>query len=386
MKRRDFLSALAALSASLHAGQSTASVRSAPASQHLALAWRSGSVLSDGQASAGSADHVGVAMLDWQAGQIRLLRSMKVPGRAHGLVADGRGGFYAVATRPGDWIIHIDADAARAPLLLNPGRDESSPRTLNGHLMLSADGRWLFSTETDARSGLGWIARRDAQTLRCEAAWPSHGLDPHQLLPDELNETLLVANGGIPRNAAGRKQSLELMDPCLVRLDAQDGRLLDRWQLPDKRLSLRHLAWSHDDAGRLLGVGLQAEHDSAEARRAAPLLAVFDGQKLSLPTRAAEGAGYAGDITAGPGGSFLLSAQKAGRGLLWHPDAPAELLRLAELREICALVSWRDADGESGLLMAAAAGVARWHAGDGAHMLAWPEALAPDNHAALLIL
>lgn len=384
MQRRVFMSALTALSSTLTPAQSWAASISEASSQDLALAWRSCRALSDSQPGAGSADHVGLVRLDWQAKQISLLRALRVPGRAHGLVADRRGGFYAVATRPGTWLIHVDADANRPPRLLNPVSDESSSRTLNGHLLLSADGRWIYSTETDARSGLGWIVRRDAQSLRCEEAWPSHGMDPHHLLLDETDASLLVANGGIPRDAAGRKHSLDVMDPSLVRLSTQDGRLLGRWQLPDKRLSLRHMAWSQGGERRLLGIGLQAEHDSTEARRSAPLLAVFDGQQLSLPSWAADGAGYAGDIAAGPGGSFLISAQKAGRGLLWHPDAPTDLLRLADLREVCALVSWCSQTGETGLLMAAASGIARWQA-SGARMLAWPGAMAPDNHAALIL-
>lgn len=387
MQRRELLGAMSALGACLLAGRSqaaaAATTAAAPAAQDLALAWRSAGPLGDGPAA--GADHIGLARLDWEAGRISLLRRQRLPSRAHGLLADGRGGFYAVATRPGDWLLHLAAQPEAAPRWLHPSSDEASPRTLNGHLLLSADGRWLYSSETDRRDGSGWIARRDARTLRCESAWPSHGLDPHQLLLDAADGSLLVANGGIPRDAAGRKRQLEQMAPSLVRLDAASGALLGRWQLDDARLSLRHMAWSQGGARRLLGLGLQAEHDSAEARRAAPLLAVFDGQQLSLPSHAADGAGYAGDIAAGPGGSFVLSAQKAGRGLLWHPDAPAELLRLAELREICALASWRDLDGASGLLMAAAGGVARWQAVGGARMLAWPEALAADNHAALIL-
>ena len=78
---------------------------------------------------------------------------------------------------------------------------------------------------------------------------------------------------------------------------------------------------------------------------------------------------YAGDIAAGPGGSFLLSAQKAGRGLLWHPDAPTDLLRLARIaRSLRAgqLVQSsrrnRPADG-GGLWHCALASQRRTHAG-----------------------
>ena len=55
---------------------------------------------------------------------------------------------------------------------------------------------------------------------------------------------------------------------------------------------------------------------------------------------------------------------------------------MGELKEVCALSGWRDANG-AGLLMGAGRGLARWHANQ-ARMLPWPETLAPDNHIALL--
>src|SRR5690606_14414177 len=150
--------------------------------------------------------------------------------------------------------------------------------------------------------------------------------------------------GGIPRDTAGRKVELDRMAPSLVRLALDGGRLLGRWTLPDARLSLRHLAWAHGPAP-LLGLALQAEHDDADARTQAPLLAVWDRRTLTLPSRDASGGGYAGDIAVGPVGGFLLSAQKQRLGLWWHPGRPAAMTRVAELTEPCALVATADGAG-----------------------------------------
>ena len=252
------------------------------------------------------------------------------------------------------------------------------PHTLGGHALLSADGRVLYTSETHPETGEGWIGLRSPDSLRRLGGWASHGLDPHHLLLDGEGQ-LWVANGGIPRLADGRKTALERMAPSLVRLSALDGRLLARHQLPDPRLSQRHLAWADD--GQRLGIALQAEHDDDGHRQQAPLLAVLEQGRLSLPTRDAQGVGYAGDITAGPGGGFVLSGQKSGRGLLWHPGEAAQLIRLAELGEPCALASW---DQGRGVLIAARAGLARWHLTEAPRMLRWPLAMAPDNHAVLL--
>lgn len=370
------------------AAASTAPATAAPSRQTLAMAWRKGAKAAPDDDP--RAHQLGLIELDWQAGQARWLRRIDLPSRAHGLTADGRGGFYAVAARPGDWLLQLGANADADARWLRPSRDETSgrhgaaQRSLNGHLLLSPDGRSLYATETDTRDGSGWVTLRDADSLHTLAAWPSHGVDPHQLLFTPDGTGLMVANGGIPRTPGGRKHSLERMAPSLARLDAASGALQGQWRLDDPRLSLRHMAWAVGENTALLGIGLQAEHDSASARREAPLLALWDGQALRLPSRDAGGAGYAGDICAGPGGGFMLSAQKAGRGLLWHPQAAAELITVAELQEICALSHWSD-DSGIGLLMCAGRGVARWHSQGGARMLAWPEAIAPDNHGLVLL-
>jgi hypothetical protein len=220
---------------------------------------------------------------------------------------------------------------------------------------------------------------RDLRSLARQAEWPSAGIDPHQCVRAG-DGTLLVANGGIPRDREGRKIDLERMAPSLVRLDPTRGSLLGQWRLQDSRLSLRHLAWAEGGAP-LLGVALQAEHDDADRRREAPVLAVWDGEQLRAIPADARAAGYAGDISAGPGGGFVISAQKSGRGLWWHPGAPERMTVVAELTEPCAMAPWPKG---AGALISAGRGVARWHAHLPPRMLPWPTALAPDNHWVML--
>jgi len=356
----------------------------------LATAWR---------AAAGEGrppDRVGVMEIDWRAARIRVAAEVAVPGRAHGLLALGDGGFLAVANRPGRWLLRCDAQG-REQLRLSID-DERPRRTFNGHVETSppagiagaggvGGAEWLYTTETDPDTGEGWISVRDARTLARVAQWPAGGRDPHQLLraPDG---TLLVAVGGIVRDREGRKIDGERMQPSLVRLAPQRGGLVGQWRLDDPRLSIRHLAWAQDEAvpgGErglpLLGVALQAEHEREEQRRAAPVLAVWNGQALRIATTHAAAGGYAGDIAAGPGGGFVISAQKARRGLWWHPGAPQQLTTVAELTEPCALAA---VDEGAGVLISAGRGAARWHASESPAMLPWPVALAPDNHWVVL--
>lgn len=326
-------------------------------------------------------DHVGILQVDWSAGSIRIASDIRLDSRAHGLLPEAGGGFLAIATRPGRWLMRVGPDGQ---VVTQRRIDDELPlRTFGGHVLASIEGRWLYTSETDVRDGAGWISVRNAHSFERVAAWPSFGLDPHQMLLSADGRSMFVANGGIPRDTQGKKRDLDRMDPSLVRLDLQTGQLTGQWRLDDPRLSIRHLAWNRlADGTPLLGIALQAEHDDASRRRDAPVLALWDERHgLRLATRSVGGAGYAGDISAGPGGGFVVSGQRTGEGLLWHPDAPDDWLTVARLTEPCALAAW---PSPAGVLIGAARGVARWGTQAPAAMLPWPQAMNPDNHWVVL--
>lgn len=357
--------------------------------QRLAAAWRVAA------APAGQpADRVGILELDWPAGQVRVRADHPAPERAHGLLALADGGFIAVANRPGRWLLHCDAQGReRRRVQLDAERPQ---RTLNGHVEPSLDGRRLFSTETDPRDGSSWLSVREADTLRRVADWRLPGVDAHQMLLDEDGQ-LLIALGGIPRNAAGRKIQIERMSSALIRFDPVRGAVTGEWRLPDSRLSLRHLAWSEGQEGpALLGIGLQAEHDDPAQRERAPALAIWDGQRLFTPSHDAQAGGYAGDVVAAPGGGFMITSDKTDRGLWWHPAQPRRLTTVAQLQGIYALAPFGTsgsppaaAPGEApddepapagGTLFASHAGVARWQPQGSPQWIAWPMPMSLDNH------
>lgn len=382
LTRRQCLAAAAVLlpvggRAATPAGEAAGEAEAADRPVHLVAAWRCAARLGlDGQVQGDAAptDYVGVLVLDWAAGQVRLQRAVPIADRVHGLVPDGAGGFYALAYRPGAWLVHVAADGRVQRQAL-----DSTTRTLNGHAVLTPDRRWLLTTETDPRDSAGWISVRDAATLQVQAQWRSHGEEPHDLRLDEQGG-LWVANGGIRRAAGDRKVELDRMDPSLARLNASTGALQGQWRLPDPRLSLRHLAVNRAADGAVhIGVGLQAEHDDPAQRAAAPTFALWDGQGLQLPSRSPAAKGYVGDISAGPAGSFYLASERAHQVLRWWPRAGAELQTVGELERAGALAPW-SVDGLDGVFIASARGVARWHPLQAPRMLRWPLPMALDNH------
>jgi hypothetical protein len=390
MQKRCFLEyAAAAFTASLLPVAAMAQTldRSAPMAQPdepppsltLAAAWRSGAGV--------SGDCVGLLHVDWVAGLVAVKAAVSVPTRAHGLLAEPGGGFVAVASRPGQWLLRCDAKGQ--VVQWHRMEDESGGRTLDGHVCASLDGEWLYTAETNPLSGQGWVGVRERRSLRKVAEWRTHGVEPHQLLLDATG-ALVVANGGILRTDGDKKRDLHLMDSSLVRLNPVTGERLGQWRLKDPRLSLRHLAWSHPDSGvgiagqapplPLLGIALQAEHDDLTQRRAAPVLAVWDGEKLQTPSPVPAGDGYAGDIAAGPEGGFVVSCQRVSMAVHWRPSAPADLVTVAQLQEVCALAPWPSAGQSQGVLLGAARGLGRWHPTMAPGFLRWPNAMSLDNH------
>ncbi len=192
-------------------------------------------------------------------------------------------------------------------------------------------------SETDLDTGAGLIGVRDAVSLEKRAEWTTHCIDPHQLAWDAAGN-IIVANGGVPTQPeTGRvKRNLEKMDSSLVRLDARSGELLGQWRLDDRRLSMRHLAWS----GEVLGIALQAEHDDVTTKAAAPVLALLDGNRLKTLNAPENLLGYAGDIAATSTG-FEVSCPRA-QGIALFTIAGAWQKRIP-LVEACALTSTADA-------------------------------------------
>ena len=324
----------------------------------------------------------GALVADWDSRQLSIRYALPLPTRPHGILAEADGGLLVLGVRPGTWMLRCDG-GGKLMRQVRLDEDETTAR-LGGHATPSADGTLIYTTETDQRNGRGMVGVRDRRTLNKLAEWDSHGIDPHQLLLDAQGN-VIVANGGVPRTVEDKKYDLQRMDPSLVRLDAGSGKLLRQWRLDDPRLSLRHLAWntSSRDGQARLGVALQAEHGDPVLRKAAPVLAVLEGDRLRVPTRANDGIGYAGDIAAAGDGGFVTSSNQAGLAQLWQPASPDGLATVAAIKEAYALAPWAGPAG-GGVLVATALGLGRWHPTAAPALLPWPQPMALDNHWVLL--
>jgi uncharacterized protein len=271
--------------------------------------------------------------------------ALEVPTRAHGLLwHDGQ--LLAVARRPGDWLVRWKPGSS------DPQWAWIEPdRAYNGHVIASRDGKLLYTTETNLETGAGLVGVRDARSMEKVGEWATGGMDPHELLLD-ADGTLIVANGGIPTlPETGRlKIGLDRMDASVVRIDTGSGERIGQWRLDDPRLSLRHIAWGEREGRRVLGIALQAEHDDAERKRSAPVLALFDGRALQAVSAPKTLAGYGGDI-AFAAGRFAVSCPRANGVALY--DGAGGWQGFVALEEACALASGAGALSVAGLQQSA---------------------------------
>lgn len=274
--------------------------------------------------------HIGLLQIDGDA--VRIVASLGVPTRAHGLACAADGTVLAVARRPGEWLLRWKPGAAAQPEWVWA----EAERRFNGHVLLAPDGQSIYTTEIELGSGEGQLVRRDAASLVETAVWPTHGLDPHDMewLPDHR---LLVANGGIQTlPETGRsKRALDRMDSSLVCIDSFTGSVNGQWRLADPRLSIRHLA---RHASGVVGVALQAEHEDLAERAAAPVLALFDvaARDLQAVSAVRSASGYGGDIAALQDG-WLLSCPREHR--VQHLLAQGRALSAVSLESACAIAT-----------------------------------------------
>lgn len=372
MNRRDFMMHMAAGAA---AGLLPLAASASPAGRvRVGASWRG--------PHPGDAAFAGVLEADWAARTLAICYALPLPTRPHGLIAEADGGLTICGVRPGEWLLRCDGEGR---IVRQLRLDDEGECRLAGHALVAADGERLFTTETDWRSGQGRIGVRDRATLKKLGEWATHGVDPHHLLRDGDGH-MFVANGGVARTRDDKKLARDGMDSSLVRIDATSGERLGQWRLDDTRLSLRHMAWNRDPAegDALLGIAMQAEHADAAARAAAPILAVFDGERLVVPTRRNDGVGYSGDIAPAHRGGFALSSHQPGVAQLWHPGIPEALQPIVKLENAYALAGWHGPGRGGGVLVAAAPGLGRWHPDAPPALLPWPQPMVLDNHWVLV--
>lgn len=217
----------------------------------------------------------------------------------------------------------------------------SEKRYLFGHGCFSRDGKYLFTTESEPRTGLGKIGVRQASNYRLVDEFESYGIGPHEIKSMPDGNTLVVANGGIlTRPETGRKKlNLETMMSNLTYLDIKSGRKLEQVSVAESKASIRHLDVAADGT---VAIAMQMQRQSAGHNQLVPLVATHrQGQQIALldaPENIVNSMNdYVGSVainnlsrTAG------FASPKGNLAAFWHIDS-GKFLGYHQLRDVCGI-------------------------------------------------
>lgn len=122
-------------------------------------------------------------------------------------------------------------------------------RHFYGHGCFSRDGAYLYTTENNYDNGVGVIGVWDGKDYSRLGEMNSYGIGPHDIHLLSDNKTLVIASGGIRTHPdyQRRKLNLDSMQAALVYMDAVKGILINRVEISNRSLSIRHLALTDDD-------------------------------------------------------------------------------------------------------------------------------------------
>ena len=210
------------------------------------------------------------------AGQ--LINKVALPARGHEVraIKSKPGHALVFARRPGKYVLEIDFIRGVVVREVNV-TDENR---FYGHGILVDNDSVLVTAENDYQAGKGLIVLRDNKTQQVIAQYDSGGVGPHQitLMPSsegKQSTQIVIANGGIQTHPEqGRKKlNLATMKPNLAYMELDNGQVVDKFELDNHHLSIRHLDVS--DKGKVIA-GMQYQGASTDE---VPLAIAHDGEE-----------------------------------------------------------------------------------------------------------
>lgn len=282
----------------------------------------------------------GIAVLS-EAGN--LISAFPLPDRGHDISFDPVSRrSVAFARRPGTFAVVFDDAGLAAPLTITaaPGRH------FFGHGVFSPDGRLLYATEHDIDGAAGLVGVYDATGGFVRVGeFPTHGMDPHEILLMPDGRTLAVANGGIETHPDfGRaKLNLSTMKPSLAFLDRHTGALVESHELAPElhQLSIRHM--DLDGEGRVW-FGCQYEGPALDRP---PLVGMArPGEELSLldmpPDILSGFRNYIGSVAANRAAGTVAISSPQGNRMAVIDATTGKVVADRVLTEVCGIAADHD--------------------------------------------
>jgi hypothetical protein len=262
-----------------------------------------------------------------------------LPARGHDIAQRPHSREFAVfARRPGTWAVIVDASRIAEPIVIRARAD----RHFFGHGIYSGDGRLLYVSENDVTSGNGLIGIYDvAGGYRRIGEFASGGIGPHDLTLLSDGRHLAIANGGLKTLPESGREILNCDDiaPNLAIVDLARGDVVTLVELEHqfKKLSIRHLARTHDD-----GIVFACQHQG-DADELPPLVGIAKRGKEPRLFEAPDEAlarlnNYVGSVALDRSGSVIAATSpQGGEAALW--SIAGDYLGGAQIPDVCGVAS-----------------------------------------------
>ncbi len=274
------------------------------------------------------------ALFDLKSGD---MRAVELPGRGHDVaLRPGGKEWVAFARRPGRFGVAVPLEGG-TPLWFASKPD----RHFYGHGTFSADGRLLYTAESDYDNAQGMIGVRDATDgYKQIGEIPAHGIEPHDIALLSGGRIMVVANGGIETHPDTGRAELNIpeMQPSLNYVDVETGDLLEEHKLAPElhQLSIRHLAIGPDNA-----VAFACQYRGPEED--VPPLVGFHRrgeQPLIVPAPEETQRGmrnYVGSVDIDSSGSIVAASSPRGGLITYWDVASHRYLGVCDLADGCGL-------------------------------------------------
>ena len=278
----------------------------------------------------------------------------QLPARAHHIaVNESLGIFIVIARRPGNclWVGDLISGECLAEITL------PTDRHLYGHGVFSADGRFFYAPENawqlingDSGRVVVWEISRDRLnnknfTMTRVNDFPSYGTGPHELLLQNDQQTLVVANGGIRTHPEHGREKLNIdsMQSSLVYIHAVTGDLQEQHTLDVDyhQASIRHL---HQNSLGQVILGMQYEGEPFDR---VPLLALHkQGEALKTLWAPEPQQGllkqYIGSVRFDLSGLFFAASCPRGNLITFWDVGSGAMVNSVRSRDGCGLCASED--------------------------------------------
>jgi hypothetical protein len=274
----------------------------------------------------------------------RELFAVDLPARGHDVAQRPATREAAIfARRPGTWFVVIDSETGAVVT-----QHTAAPhRHYYGHGVYAADGKLLYATENDTKTGQGVIGIYDATAGYARLGeFPSGGIGPHdiQLLGD--GRTLAVANGGLMTLPDSGREVLNrnTMRSTIDFIDREHGEVTATFELdPGYRdLSLRHLSLT--PRGEVL-FGGQYEGDPEDMPLLAGIVSAGSGIRIfDMPEEELAALNnYIGSVAVDRDGGILAATSPRGNRIAFWNVTTGGFIASRRMADVCGVAAAPDA-------------------------------------------